>query len=65
MVTTLSVNEVNDLYINNFNNIDLSVDLEAVKNLCKNAAQAQRGEMIYNTNQGVPTKQTLWQGALI
>ncbi len=59
---TFSVNGNNDLFLNDAGDISMSVGIEAVKYACKNAAQAQRGEMIYNLIDGVPTKSTLWSG---
>ena len=61
-MTTFSVNENNDLFLDTSGNISMSDGIEGVKNICLNAAQAQRGEMIYNLNDGVPTKSTVWSG---
>lgn len=62
MTTTLSINTVNDLYLDSRGNIALTRDIDAVKDVCKNAAQAQLGEMIYNIDQGVATRDTLFSG---
>lgn len=52
----------NDIYLDGDGNISLSVDLQAVLQACSQAAQTLLGEMIYNTDQGIPYFQTLWVG---
>lgn len=52
----------NDIYLDAMGNIALAVDLQAVLQACAQAAQTLLGEMIYNTNQGIPYEQTVWVG---
>lgn len=52
----------NDLYLDNDGNISLSYDLQAVLQACAQSAQTLLGEMIFNTNQGIPYFQVLWVG---
>lgn len=51
-----------DIYLNAQGNISISYDLEAVLEACAQAAQTVLGEIIYNTNQGIPFFQTIWNG---
>lgn len=62
MTLTFSINENNDIYLDASGNIAMSTGLEAVKNICQNAAQTRFGEMIYATNEGLPFFETLWNG---
>jgi len=52
----------NDIYLNAQGNISLSYDLQAVLQGCAQAAQTVLGEIIFNTNQGIPFFQTIWEG---
>ena len=62
MTQTFSVNEFNDIYIGEDGNLSLSFGLRAVEQACEQAAKTQLGEMIYQTNQGIPNFQTIWSG---
>ena len=52
-----------DLYLDPYGNISVSYDLQAVLEECAQAAQTRLGELIYNTNVGIPYEQILWVGA--
>ena len=52
-----------DLYLDPYGNISVSYDLQAVLEECAQAAQTRLGELIYNTNVGIPYEQVLWVGA--
>lgn len=62
MVKTFATNENNDLYIGNDGSLVIVTGLEAVLQACATAVKAQRGEMIYQTNLGVPNFQAAWDG---
>jgi hypothetical protein len=51
-----------DIYLDQFGNISLSFDLQAVLEACAQAAQTVLGEIIFNVNQGIPFFQTVWIG---
>ncbi len=53
----------NDLYIAVTGNLAIANDLEAVKQACEHAVQAQLGEMMFSVDQGVPTFETVWVGS--
>lgn len=53
---------VNDIYIGADGNLAVATGLQAVLYACANAAKAQRGEMIFQTNEGLPNFQLLWVG---
>lgn len=52
----------NDIYLDDMGNISLSFDLKAVLEACSQAAQTLLGEIIFNQNQGIPYKETVWIG---
>ena len=52
----------NDIYLDADGNLAMSVDLQAVLEGCAQVAQTLLGEMIYNTNQGIPYFQVVWVG---
>ena len=58
---TFAVDSNNDLFLTN-GSITLAYDVYAVENVAKNAAQAQLGEMVLNTEQGIPNFQVVWVG---
>ncbi len=59
----IAVNERNDIYIKDDGVLAINSGLAAVMQTCSNAAKAQLGEMILQTNRGVPNFQTVWNGA--
>lgn len=70
MVQTLSSNvnnnipnvAPNDIYLNDDGNISLSYDLNAVLQECSQVARVLLGEMVFNTDQGIPFFQTVFSG---
>lgn len=52
----------NDIYLDANGNISLSFDIQAVLEACAEAARTILGEMIFNTNQGIPYFQIVWIG---
>jgi hypothetical protein len=52
----------NDLFLNNEGNISVSFDIQAVLESCAQAAQTILGELVFNTEQGIPYFQTVWIG---
>lgn len=63
MPLTLAVNENNDIYLDANGNLALATGIDAVLILCARAAKAQLGEMVLNTDQGMPNFQTIWNGS--
>lgn len=63
MTTQLAVNGENDIYLDDLGNLAIAFDLDAALQGCQQAAQAQRGEMQYHVDRGVPNLRTLWSGA--
>lgn len=62
MTTILAENQNRDLFMDENNQIPLLTGVQAVLQACKSAIEAQRGEMRYAINRGIPTEQTLWNG---
>lgn len=52
---SLAINSVNDIMLGIDGNLAKVSDLAAVGQNCVTAMQAQLGEMVYDTNRGVPT----------
>ena len=52
----------NDIYLDAQGNISMSFDLDAVLQECSQVAKTILGEMIFNTDLGVPYFQTVWIG---
>ena len=63
MTKSFAVDDNNDIFIDETGNLAIGVGLDAVVYACKNAAQTVLGEMIYQTNQGMPNFQTIWKGS--
>lgn len=51
-----------DIYLNEEGNIATSYDIQAILQACAQAASTILGEMIYNTDQGIPFKEAVWVG---
>lgn len=62
MTVTLSVNSNNDIYVGVDGNIALAYDLTATLQACAQAAKTILGEMVLNTDQGIPYFQVVWVG---
>jgi hypothetical protein len=63
MTRVFTVDENNDLVIASDGLLSISSGLEAVLQACEQAAKAQLAEMVLAVEQGVPTFQTVWNGA--
>lgn len=61
-ILTFAVNDANDLYLDPIGNIAFAFDLTAILQQCEQVAKTLLGEMVYNTNSGIPYFQTLWVG---
>ncbi|WP_127958843.1 DUF2634 domain-containing protein [Serratia microhaemolytica] len=58
---SLGLNDRGDIYLDDAGNLSITSDLPAVMQACKTAILAQRGEMIYAMDEGVPTKALVWE----
>ena len=63
MTIQIGVNADNDIFLNELGNLVMVSDVIATMQAAQQAAQAQRGEMQYHLNRGVPTKELVWSGA--
>lgn len=63
MTRIFSVDENNDLFINEQGTLAISSGLKAVLQNCEHAAKAQLKEMVLNYDQGVPNFETIWNGS--
>ena len=57
---SLATNQRNDLFINADGNLAIARDIEAVKQDCQHAMQAQLGEMVLALDRGMPTRDLVW-----
>jgi hypothetical protein len=57
---SLATNQRNDLFINADGSLALARDIEAVKQDCQHAMQAQLGEMVFALDRGMPTRDLVW-----
>lgn len=62
MITSLAANGQNDIYINLEGNLEVATFNDAVLTASKQAMLAQRGEMLYNVNLGMPNKEVTFVG---
>jgi hypothetical protein len=53
----------NDLYLDEFGNIAIGLDNNAVSQLCRNAAQTKTGELKYSVNRGIPFDDSVFSGS--
>jgi hypothetical protein len=60
MTQSVAENSNNDFYLGDDGNIAFVTALAAVAQLCVSRVEAQRGEMIYAADQGMPTRATAW-----
>jgi hypothetical protein len=63
MTQTLAVNENNDLYLSIDGNIAMVYDLTAVLQICAHVVKVRLGEVVLNTDQGLPFFETVWNGS--
>jgi hypothetical protein len=61
-VITLSVNAQNDLFLDDNGNIALANNLDAVKQGCEQAVKTQLGELVLQTDIGVPYFEAVFVG---
>jgi hypothetical protein len=59
---SIAANSNNDIFATGLGSIGLVYDAEAVAQNCKTAMQAQRGEMVYRINDGMPMRETAFDG---
>lgn len=52
----------NDIYLDDDGNIALSFDLQALVEQCSQVGRTLLGEMVLNTDLGLPYFQTMWTG---
>jgi hypothetical protein len=57
---TFGGNDNNDLYIGADGNLVMLSEVDACADCCSTAVKAQRNEMIYDMDNGMPTRQTAW-----
>ena len=53
----------NDLLLNAGGNLELIAGTEAIATTARQAMQTRRGEMIHDTQGGIPFDDAVWQGA--
>lgn len=57
---TIGINENNDIYIDNSNNLSIKFDLRAMGDIFVNKSQTNMGELIYNTTKGIDFYNTIF-----
>ena len=62
MTKSFSINDVNDLYLDNNGNLAISTDLTALIEICKQYMQTILGELVLNTDIGIPYFQSVFTG---
>lgn len=62
MTIQIGVDANNDIYLDGAGNLVMVTDLTACMQAAQQAAQAQRGEMQYHLDRGVPNMQVIWSG---
>ena len=60
-MTTLAVNSNNDMYTIN-GNVQLATGLQALINTAKQNVMTILGELVFNTDQGIPYFDVTWNG---
>jgi hypothetical protein len=60
MPTVIAENENRDMFRGSDGNIAMLSGVDAVAQLAKSRMEAQRGEMKYAANSGMPTRATAW-----
>lgn len=59
---TFAVNAANDMYVDEFGNLAIVYDLQAVLQICEHVAKTRLGEVALSVNEGIPYFQTVWNG---
>lgn len=62
MTTTLAADGNNDLFVGPGGSLAVASGINAVLQVCANAAKTLRGEMIYAVDQGIPYFTVVWNG---
>lgn len=57
---SIATDENNDIYLDEFGNIATVSDLDAVAQVCRNTILVNLGELQYNTAEGIPYFQTVF-----
>ena len=57
-----SLGAKNDIYLNQQGNISISRDQSAILEQCSQVAKTLLGELVFNTDLGVPYFETVWVG---
>lgn len=60
---TLATNGNNDLYVAPNGLLSVSTDLAALAQTCEQVVKTMMGELILQTDQGIPNFQVVWSGA--
>ena len=60
---TFEENSANDFVVNSVNDLALASDQNAIVQLSRSVIERQRGEMQFLADEGIPTAETLWDGA--
>ncbi|MBC3211367.1 hypothetical protein [Serratia fonticola] len=60
MTLSISVNDDHDIFLDAAGNLSISTDLDACLQGCETSVLAQRREMIYAMDEGVPTQTAIW-----
>ncbi|WP_197328953.1 MULTISPECIES: hypothetical protein [Ralstonia solanacearum species complex] len=60
---SLATNQRNDLFIDADGSLAIARDIEAVKQDCQHAMQAQLSEMVLAQDRGIPTMNVVWHNA--
>lgn len=59
---TFSVNDNNDLFIDNTGMLSISKDLQAMSYIYKNKSLVRKGEIYYNTDEGIDFLNNIFEG---
>ena len=62
MTQTFATNADNDIFIASDGRLSVASNVDAVLNACRTAALSQRGEMVYESNRGIPNFQITFAG---
>lgn len=57
---SIALNAINDIFVGADGNLAFVSGVDAVKQDCACALKAQRGEMLFNTDEGMPTFDDVW-----
>lgn len=63
MTKVIAINDQNDIYLDNTNNIAIATGALAVQQAAQTATLAQLEEMILFTLRGMPARQAVWVGS--